>query len=428
MKPLVLPGGLLLLGATAFLQAGWLTLSAPGVTFLYYGVAIATLLMAWRFHSSRIFFATLVLFLMQRGLLVFSETGVSHAGSHSAVITAAGWLLPLNFVLISLTRERGFTTSTLAPTVLFLSVQSVFVAIFCYSHKADSALSARVAQRLVHTPPLPYFSVFAFAVAAAVLLARFLWSRKPVDGAMFWSLAACFLALWNGGIGRNSTAYVVTATFILGASIVETSYSLAYHDELTTLPSRRALNEELLRLQTPYSIAIVDIDHFKQFNDRHGHDVGDQVLRLVAMKLAAVTGGGKAYRCGGEEFAILFPGKTSIDALGHLEDLRAAVEASWLRLRTSDRRQVARGPDRRNQTPRSRARMGLNIRQLAKTKGPATLSVTVSIGVAAGTSEGTDPNHVIKAADKALYRAKDSGRNRVETASARRRAKAVGIA
>src|SRR5208282_2380883 len=104
----------------------------------------------------------------------------------------------------------------------------------------------------------------------------------------------------------------------------------------------------------PYSIAMVDIDHFKRCNDTYGHDTGDQALRLVASKLARVSGGGQAYRCGGEEFAILFPGRTTADVLGHLEDLRAAIEASSLRLRGPDRRQLARGPDRRNPAARSR--------------------------------------------------------------------------
>jgi len=63
--------------------------------------------------------------------------------------------------------------------------------------------------------------------------------------------------------------------------MVETSYLLAYHDELTALPSRRAFHEALLRLQPPYSIAMVDIDHFKRCNDTYGHDTGDEVLRLV---------------------------------------------------------------------------------------------------------------------------------------------------
>jgi len=117
-----------------------------------------------------------------------------------------------------------------------------------------------------------------------------------------------FLALRFGAQDEFLSLFCGSCVLAAG-SIVETSYLLAYHDELTTLPSRRAFHDALLRLEAPYSIAMVDIDHFKRCNDTYGHDTGDQVLRMVASRLARVSGGGQAYRCGGEEFAILFSGK-----------------------------------------------------------------------------------------------------------------------
>src|SRR5215475_3125232 len=98
-----------------------------------------------------------------------------------------------------------------------------------------------------------------------------------------------------------------TAGLIVAAAIVENSYRLAYHDELTLLPGRRAFNEAVMHLEHPFVIAAVDIDHFKSFNDTHGHDTGDQVLKLVAARLAEVGGGGRAFRYGGEEFTVIFP-------------------------------------------------------------------------------------------------------------------------
>src|SRR4051812_45029006 len=95
-------------------------------------------------------------------------------------------------------------------------------------------------------------------------------------------------------------AYVARAGMIILCSIIENSYVLAYHDELTTLPARRSFNDSILSLQNPYTIAVVDIDHFKSFNDTYGHDIGDQVLCMVATRLAHVTGNGQAYRIGGE--------------------------------------------------------------------------------------------------------------------------------
>jgi GGDEF domain-containing protein len=154
-------------------------------------------------------------------------------------------------------------------------------------------------------------------------------------------------------------------------------------------------------------------------------------LRLVASKLSRVTGGGQAYRCGGEEFAILFPGKTTPEVVDHLEQLRASIEAGTFRLRGGDRREGVRGPDRRNPRPRAQTQANA-IRQVARTTSPTQISVTASIGVATALRENSTAEEVVQSADKALYRAKAGGRNRIETAtSARRRrtrAKAAGSA
>jgi diguanylate cyclase (GGDEF)-like protein len=141
---------------------------------------------------------------------------------------------------------------------------------------------------------------------------------------------------------------------------------------------------------------MVDVDHFKQFNDRYGHDVGDQVLRMVAAKLEQASGGGKAFRYGGEEFAVVFPDQSAADALPHLESLRREVQASCFVLRGPDR------PKKKPDTPKPPS-------------GPRkAVLVTVSIGVAAWDEQKRKADHVIKAADLALYRAKAAGRNKVK--------------
>jgi GGDEF domain-containing protein len=169
----------------------------------------------------------------------------------------------------------------------------------------------------------------------------------------------------------------------------------------------------------------VDIDHFKKFNDTYGHDTGDQVLRMVAGRLAQVGGGGRAFRVGGEEFSILFVGRMMKDVVEHLEILRGMVAASKFRVRgiedrrrspvrVADRRAAARG-----KTTRSR--------RVPVERGEGMLSVTISIGAAEPNAKLRDVEQVIAAADKALYKAKNAGRNRVEIASsARPRAASAG--
>ena len=421
LKSLLVPGGLLLLAVATLLQTGLLTLPLPGLTLLYSCAVAAGLLLAWRFHSSRVFFALIVLFLAQQAIASFASGHVPIIGSGRTALEAVAVLLPLNFVGLSLMRERGLTSSSAAPVLMLLFVQSVVVGVL-WSSGQESPPVAGALHHAAAAVPLPNYAVVVLAAAAIVLLTRFFLFRRPVESGLLWSLGAFFLALRSGGTGRIATAYFAAATFILAISVIETSYLLAYHDELTTLPSRRAFNDALLRLQAPYSIAIVDIDHFKQFNDQHGHETGDQVLKLVATKLARVTGGGRAYRCGGEEFAIVFPGKTIKEVVDHLEQLRSSIELSSFRTRAAERRQTPRGPDRRNQRRRSPAESGRAIRQLAlDAHEPATLSVTVSIGVATSAKAKPDAEEVIRAADKALYRAKAAGRNRVETAVSPRR-------
>jgi diguanylate cyclase (GGDEF)-like protein len=431
-KSLLFPHGLVLGIVAVLLHAGWFASVLPAVNFLNYAILAVGLLLAWRFHSSRAFFALLALLLAEQAIFYSSGGRVPLAGAGRAAFDAISLLLPLNFILLSLMSESGLTLSQTIPMGLVLFLQSISVAVFC---RDTPAASTHAAHRVVTSLSLPDYSWAAFAAAALLLLIRIFWLRKPLDSGLFWSLITFFLALHFGAVGRIATTYLAVSAFSLSLSIVETSYQLAYHDELTSLPSRRAFNDVVANLQVPYSIAMVDIDHFKRCNDTYGHDTGDQVLQLVASRLGAVTGGGQAFRCGGEEFVVVFKGRTAGEVIEHVERLRSRIEASPFLLRSNpDRRYTPRGPDRRNlkgRTPKARMSAGHVIRRLAKVQSPAQISVTVSIGVAAGTQADAAAEAVIEAADRALYRAKSAGRNRVETESAPRRpvrARAAGIA
>jgi len=121
------------------------------------------------------------------------------------------------------------------------------------------------------------------------------------------------------------------------------------------------------------------------------------VLRLVGGRLEQVGGGGVAYRYGGEEFCVLFPGAGIGEAQGELEAIRASIETYKMAVRGADRpKQAEEGAKRRGVAPVDKV-----------------LSVTVSIGVAVPSEKHRMPREVIMSADEALYRAKKSGRNRV---------------
>jgi len=462
LKSLVLPGGIFLLAASVVFRGAFGPIPSAAVVFSFYAVFAGGILLAWRFHSSRILFALSTLFLGHRALEFFSSGRITSAGPGRIALEAVAFLLPRNFVAFSVFRERGLVFPAILPRLALLFFESVFVAIICRPGEtiAPGFLHPRFLGHLSGTP-IPTLAVLAFAAAFGTLLVRFLLYRQPTESGLLWALVATFLSFQAGAAGPAATAYVATAGLILISSIIENSYLLAYHDELTTLPARRAFNDALFHLEEPYAVAVVDIDHFKKFNDTYGHETGDQVLRMVAGKLAGITGGGRAYRVGGEEFSILFPGKTAKDALPHLELLRSVIEVSTFRVRAGQERRRAsearrqtssqgaqtqdsrspdsrgpdfrgqdfRGQDRRSSERRTQARRATAPRRTTRPARPsdetpsAEISVTVSIGVAEPRARIRAVEDVIQAADQALYRAKQSGRNRVEFASVARVAK-----
>lgn len=234
-------------------------------------------------------------------------------------------------------------------------------------------------------PPDPVIAMGLFTLVGFALLSFRRRKGSFLEPAFFSGAVAFFLHLVLFPGPETLPLFALALLTALLAALLADAYSLAYKDELTGVPGRRALMEAMKKLPGTYSVAMSDIDFFKKFNDTHGHDVGDQVLQMVAAKLAEVRGGGKAFRYGGEEFTILFPGKEPEETLPFLEDLRRSIETSPFYKRTGNKK--------------------------AK---PKPLSVTVSIGVAGRTKTAPEPEQVMKMADKALYKAKEKGRNRVE--------------
>ena len=171
----------------------------------------------------------------------------------------------------------------------------------------------------------------------------------------------------------------------------EALQSLAMVDPLTTLPNRRQLDEVLARELaeseqngTPVCCAMIDIDHFKRFNDQHGHDAGDVVLRAVGKVLIeSVRDKNLVFRYGGEEFLMLMPGMELAAAEARAEEIRSQVASLRVRYEGGDLGQI-----------------------------------TASIGLACAPLH-TERRTLVQTADAALLRAKQAGRNRVLIATAR---------
>jgi len=234
---------------------------------------------------------------------------------------------------------------------------------------------------------------YAVSILIAVAAVYFLKASKVLPILVLMS----FVLNLRFHLAFESTLIVLAAVASLLVYLMQQSWQLVYLDELTGLAGRRALNETMQGLGRKYTIAMMDVDHFKKFNDTYGHDIGDQVLKMVAARISEVTGGGKPYRYGGEEFTIVFPGKDADQTLAHLEAVRTSIQNYKMTIRREDR------PDDNTQ--------GKKQRKGKSTPDSEQVSVTISIGVAERTSDEKDPNVVLKNADKALYRAKESGRN-----------------
>lgn len=370
-----------------------------------YGLALLAMALGLWFKRERVFFTALPLGLVNVALLTYWPVAPGEGPYWNIAYAALCLALPAYLVSASFFQDRGILSRSGLMRLMWLFLPVVFVAIALDDSvpteakvKIGEMLHARVFSTDVDFwSHLPQPAILVFGTVMLFLTGRFVIDPTPMEGAMLGSMGAAWAALHHVGNGVMPSLLLSAALLMVIVAVVQDAYHMAFLDELTGLPGRRALLADFRRLGRRYSVAMVDVDHFKKFNDTHGHDVGDQVLQMVAGNLARVTGGGRAFRYGGEEFTVLFAGKDTDRVTEHLESLREAIAQSTFTLRSDDR------PDK---APKKTKEAG------AKKKSK-TVSVTVSIGVASPSKDAPEPDAVLKEADKALYKAKENGRNRV---------------
>lgn len=389
---LIVPGALffaaLYLQLKVVVPADW----SPLLDLFPYLAVSAGLFLGWRFNRTRVVWAIALLILVERALAMTTPYGREY------VLQLAPVLVPLNLALYSWWSERGLFTLHGLLRFVFLVIQ-LGVALWLYFTKAGEVIAwlsqPLLAGDFLRQIPLSQISLLLISLCLLALLVRFYKKTEALEGSFCWIVIAVTAGFWEP---QGFSFWGGIASFMLIVALIESSFKMAFNDELTGLPARRAMNEFLLKVGRRYTVAMVDVDHFKKVNDTHGHDVGDQVLRMVATCLRRVTGGGRAYRYGGEEFAVIFPNKDLERSLPHLEDLREKIAQAGFVVRGRKR------PPKKPEQPKS------------KHAGKKLLHVTVSIGVATRNDKNTNPEQLIKAADQALYKAKKGGRNQVCTA------------
>jgi diguanylate cyclase (GGDEF)-like protein len=309
-------------------------------------------------------------------------------------------LVPLNLAVLAVLPERGAFSRAGWLRLAAVAVQAGLAAWLAAA--APLPVVDWAYERFLDPAPfsagrIPQLGIAAVAAGTLAAAVATLLTRAATGAALAGAILAFAIAAHVPNASVTFSIFTSMAELMVTVAVLQDTFRMAYRDDLTGLPGRRALNERLATLPRTYTVAMIDVDHFKKFNDTYGHDLGDQVLKMVGAHLDRVGGGGRAYRYGGEEFTILFSGKEAAEAVPFLETLREEIEAYRIALRGAGRPRKAKGA----------------ARQRGGWRGKDAVSVTVSIGVAERTDRLATPQSVIKAADRALYRAKEKGRNNV---------------
>ena len=375
----------------------------PTLPYLLFSVLVV---MGWRYNNAGLIFSSLIL-----GLCYFVFALYPEVFRSTPLVEVAAFLLPLNLVFSSFNAKRRIFTPFGGIWAGVIVLQIILVLFICapvqyqegsfwlWLSKSMSGVAVThkaIAKKIVYL--LTGKSIALVYLLAFIFLGyRFFRTFDIALTGYMGTLVAVLLGLLADNSVSGLMICFSTAGIIMLITTIEASFSMAYLDELTGLPGRRSLNELMLNLGKTYTIAMLDIDHFKKFNDKYGHKTGDDVLKMVATIFSKIRGNAKTFRYGGEEFTAVFPGKTAEEAQPYLEKIRRDI---------ADAGFVVRSKTRKKKTEKDRGDKNGETRK--------TVNVTISIGAATNTKEHDTPEKVIKAADAILYKAKKAGRNRVK--------------
>lgn len=405
------------LSATIFLFGKWpswssqpeyarevkaLSVIFPYLPYLFSGAAM---LLGWRFHQTGM---ALSAWLLGTAYWCIHQGGCIPGTEFSSVLSC---LVFTEIAVFSNWRWRQLPLKTASFWAVLVLVQPAVLTgarrlMQSGGMRTEGIVSSPLLVHLVaifrradwYGPSQAFPVLIVFYVAGLFLLFLAFQKRDVLAAGLLGVLLSVFMGLGPAQSADRPPAFFSAASVILVFSCIEASFIMAYRDELTGLPSRRALNQTLAGLGGYYAIAMIDVDHFKRFNDTYGHKTGDQVLKLLATRLTRMSGGSRAFRYGGEEFTAVFPGKSKEEALPHLEACRK---------RLSETPFIVRGKARRASSAGRRGKIG-------KRKAAKKVKVTASFGIAEPDAVLKSPSQVITAADRALYRAKRAGRNCVK--------------
>lgn len=375
--------------------------SGMAITLPYFLFSIA-LIVAHIFKQSRIGMVAVTMLIAYAFVQIRLQTPLTESSTLIEFIMLS-LLVPVACFLSYAYKNSGLLSKSFASYLAVLAL-FIFWSWLTQIHLIETG-NAHLTNEIFFVIPqlsrLPLIVVAYLVALAGIAAISVLVRNKILDAAVYSAILLAMNALVFFHLPYISTTMFTLSGLLILSYLISSGYEMAFNDPLTQIPGRQALDQDLKHLGKKFTLAMLDVDHFKKFNDTYGHDTGDDVLKLVAAKLREVEGKARVYRYGGEEFSIIYKGKHADDVLPFLDALRAEIEDYELIIRNTSQR------------PKDNAQ---GVKKRSAQANSDIVTITVSIGVC-DSKQHRNPLQALKSADEALYKAKQAGRNRVELAS-----------
>lgn len=365
----------LVLALLAFYQDKIPSFVLGATPYIFYILGVIVMVISWHFNRNRFLFVLFPLVLVYIGFEFLPSAKATLLFKYISII------FPIHLLVFLVLSERGLLSIWGYLKIAFVVFETGLIVWFI-EYPSEAVLSIfKIKLFIFNTYPLSDISLIVGLFILFVMIALIMFNHFLMyNGSFLMILISFYSTLYFIKTDKVLEVGFIAIVLIILVLLVREAYRLAFYDELTSLPGRRALIEDMAKLGRRYTLAMVDIDFFKKFNDTYGHDTGDEVLKMVASKLGQIEGGGKAYRYGGEEFTLLFNSRDLKESAIYADVLRETIATTPFIVRNKKNKKIF---------------------------------INISVGIVQNSKNDKDPFATMKRADNALYKAKESGRNKV---------------
>jgi len=384
----------------------------PQFSLFSFGVGSALLLAAGFLSIYYKRSITFHLSLTTAGVLIFHSLTTEKSIGWALIV----FVVPIAFLWTSIAQDRPVNSKSSKNCLVLVSVIFAVSGCLLLTDSFDVIDQDWIVSYVLNLAPYLTSTSFLFAWLSSVACLIFIICLFEGRFLSLYIFIINSFGMVYPSIEILAFCSISSALILIGVEIIHME-KIAYYDQLTEIPGRRALMKKLDQISgTKCILAMLDVDHFKKFNDTYGHDVGDDVLRVVA-KFVGKVDGGFGYRYGGEEFTVVFHHGDIKKAYKSLDNVRLNIQNYVLKLRDQANR-----PKDIDESSELRDQSSAKIEQC--------VSVTISAGMAESWAISPKPEfsktsdkeldrllQTLEYSDKALYSAKRNGRNQIQVAS-----------